>query len=562
MYDKIFLKNVSDLFHKKKYNEVVSEIDKNDHLLKNYPDLFNIRGVSKIIRLNKSKDDIILALKDFKNYYLYSKDNVKKIEAVSNFIATCVVNSKKYDDLISYFNKAKYLFEECENDVGYNEKLFISGVDLYKYLLDLSKAKKLLKELIKNKTNSKIVYCALGYLNNYNYDWDQKKYFNYSKKLVNFFPKHKVKKLSEINYTENKKIKIGFISKDFISNHSITWLIKKVLLNLNKNNFESFGISLSDDSFLNGSSLELKENFDNWLNFSKLTNKEIVSELQNQKIEILIDLMGLFHPDRIEIFNSRVAPLQISWVGYPNTVGCSNIDYLISDKNLIKKNEEKFYAEKIIKMSNIWNCHSGFQIKRELIKMPYKKNKYFTFGSFNNFLKVSDEVVEVWSKILKKVNNSKLILKSTLNVNRDTILEKFENYGVQNSVKFYEKEDVEDHLKSYKEIDIALDTFPYNGVVTTFESLWMGVPVIGMKGYNMNSRCGESILKNGNLEFLISENKVDYIEKVLLYIKNPNKLDNLRLNIHSNILNTPLFDSKKFSKDFEKKLFEVYIKPK
>ena len=155
-----------------------------------------------------------------------------------------------------------------------------------------------------------------------------------------------------------------------------------------------------------------------------------------------------------------------------------------------------------------------------------------------------------------------MILKSTLNVNRDTILEKFENYGVQNSVKFYEKEDVEDHLKSYKEIDIALDTFPYNGVVTTFESLWMGVPVIGMKGYNMNSRCGESILKNGNLEFLISENKVDYIEKVLLYIKNPNKLDNLRLNIHSNILNTPLFDSKKFSKDFEKKLFEVYIKPK
>lgn len=562
MFERLFLNNIHDLFNKKKFDEIILKINTNNQFLQNYPDLYNIRAVSRILKLNKNKTDIISALKDFENYFSYSKDNEKKIEAVCNFIATCVANSQKYDDIVAYFKDGEDLFKKCQNDVGYNEKLFKSGVDLYKYLLDLDKAKKLLKELIKNKTKSKVVYCALGYLNNYDYDWDQKKYFEYSKKSINFFSKYKLKKINEINYSENKKIKIGFISKDFTSNHSITWLIKNVLFNLDKNNFESYGISLTDDAFLKGSSLELKNNFNKWLNFSKFTNIEIISKLQDQKIEILVDLMGLFHPDRIEIFNSRVAPIQISWVGYPNTVGFPNIDYLISDKNLIKNDEDKYYYEKIIKMPNIWNCHSGFQIKRHYIEAPYKKNKYFTFGSFNNFLKISDEVIEVWSEILKKVNNSKLILKSTLNVNKNIIFKKFEKYGVENSIIFYKKEEVEDHLKNYNEIDIALDTFPYNGVVTTFESLWSGVPVIGMIGYHMNSRCGESILKNGNLEFLISKNKIDYIEKVILYTKNPDKLDNLRLNIYKNILNTPLFDAKKFTRDFENKLLEVYNKSK
>ena len=271
--------------------------------------------------------------------------------------------------------------------------------------------------------------------------------------------------------------------------------------------------------------------------------------------------MGLFHADRIEIFNSRISPLQVSWLGYPNTVGFSNIDYLISDKNLIKDGEEKFYSEKILKLSEIWNCHSGFEFDRKLLETPVKLNKYITFGSFNNFLKISNEVLEVWSEILKKTKNSKLILKSSLNVNNNIIYEKFKKFGVHNSIKIYESsnfKDIKDHINLYKKIDIALDTFPYNGVTTTFEALWSGVPVISMKGYNMNSRCGESILKNGKIDSLISENKKDYITKALYYSKNIDKLEELRLKIFNNILNSPLFDSKKFSIEYQNKLLSVY----
>ena len=561
MQDSFFLDNISKLFSKKKYNDVIIKIEKNNQFLENYPDLFNICGVSKLLKFDNNKNDIVSALQDFENYFLNSKVDNKKIEAVCNYIATCVANSNKYEDIIPYFSKAKKIFELCKKRIGYNEKLFISGVDLYKYLVDLYSAKQLLKELIKNKSKSKIVYSAFGYLNNYDYEWNLKEYFEYSKKIINFFPQHQSEILNKINYNENKKIKIGFISKDFKADHSITYFLKFFLLYFDKNKFETYGISLTDDNLIKDSSLELKNNFENWLNLSKLNNQEVINVLQNHKIEILVDLLGLFHADRIEIFNSRISPLQVSWLGYPNTVGFPNIDYLISDKNLIKDGEEKFYSEKILKLSEIWNCHSGFEFDRNLLEPPVKLNKHITFGSFNNFLKISNEVVEVWSEILKKTKNSKLILKSSLNVNNNLIYEKFEKFGVHNSIKIYESsnfKDIKDHINLYKKIDIALDTFPYNGVTTTFEALWSGVPVITMKGYNMNSRCGESILKNGKIDFLISEDKKDYITNALYYSKNIAKLEELRLKIYNNILNSPLFNSKKFSTEYQNKLLSVY----
>ena len=560
MQDK-FLEDINVLFSKKKFEEVVFKIKENSHILKNYPDLFNISGVSQILKLNYNKNDVISALNDFENYFLKSKINDKKIEAVCNYIATCVVNSQKYHEIILYFEMAKNLFEKCEQQVGYNERLYLSGIDLYKYTLDHDKNRKLLIKLIKNKTKSKIAACAYGYMSNYTYDWGLKDYFDYSKNFTDYFPKHKVKDINEIKYNENKKIRIAFVSKDFKANHSITWMIKDTLLYFDKNQFETFGISMTNDILLKGSSQELKNNFDNWFDFSKLKNDEIITKLQDFKIEILIDTGGLFYAERIEIFNNRVAPIQISWVGYLNTVGYPTIDFLISDKNLIKKDEEKFYSEKIIKMSNIWNCHSGFKFKREFSELPIKKNKYITFGSFNNFLKISDSVVEVWSQILKKINNSKLILKSSLNVNKNIILEKFKKFGVYNSIEFMETDqDIENHIKSYKKIDISLDTFPYNGGITTFEALWSGVPVIGMAGFNMMSRCGESILKNAKLKNLISMNKEDYVNKALYLSKNLRELEELRLKIFKDILNTSLFDSENFSINFQNKLLDIYKK--
>ena len=250
----------------------------------------------------------------------------------------------------------------------------------------------------------------------------------------------------------------------------------------------------------------------------------------------------------------------VSWLAYCNTIGFKNIDYLIADNNLIKS-EENHYSEKIIKLKDIWNAHSGFDFKRDFSETPAKKNNYITYGSFNNFLKISDETVYVWSEILKKSQNSKLILKSSNNSFPKRIIDIFKKNGVLNSIEFYNRVDypsINEHLNLYRKIDIALDTFPFNGVTTSFEALWCGIPVLTMSGYNFNSRCGSSILKNANLDQLISKNPEDYIVKALELSNNIDKLSILRRDIFDRILNTPLFDTKKFASNFGSSLLEIY----
>ena len=129
------------------------------------------------------------------------------------------------------------------------------------------------------------------------------------------------------------------------------------------------------------------------------------------------------------------------------------------------------------------------------------------------------------------------------------------------SVIFYDKRDTNlEHLNLYKEIDIALDTFPYNGVTTSFEAIWMGVPVLTMKGYNFNSRCGESINKNLNLNYLIAEDNKDYISKAIELATNKEKLIEIRDFIFENAINSSLFDQVKFSKNFYNSLENVFNK--
>ena len=161
--------------------------------------------------------------------------------------------------------------------------------------------------------------------------------------------------------------------------------------------------------------------------------------------------------------------------------------------------------------------------------------------------------------------NSKLILKSSYNYDTEIILKKFEKYGVSSSVEILNRQDyidLEDHLRLYENIDIALDTFPYNGVTTSFEALWSGVPVISMKGFNFNSRCGESILINANLKNFLALSEDDYIKKTIFFSKNISILEKERKKIFDNILDTKLFNNKDFSKDFKEGILSVYNRNK
>ena len=171
--------------------------------------------------------------------------------------------------------------------------------------------------------------------------------------------------------------------------------------------------------------------------------------------------------------------------------------------------------------------------------------------SYNNKIFSKKLSKTVWANILNRVNGSKLILKSSIKKDLNNFKLIFEKLGVIKSVVFLPKsKSFEDHIKSYNQIDIALDTFPYNGVTTSFEALWMGVPVVTMKGYNFNSRCGESINTNIQMQKLIAKNKEEYVSIAKNLANDKADLLKIRKKVFDTAISSPLFDKKKFSSNF------------
>ena len=176
---------------------------------------------------------------------------------------------------------------------------------------------------------------------------------------------------------------------------------------------------------------------------------------------------------RVNIFNTRICPLQISRLGFNNSTGLKAIDFILADTNTVQ-NEEKEYVTNIYKLPKIWNAHCGFEHKRIYNELPFKRKGYLTFGSLNNFIKINDEVLNTWIRILKKVKKSRIILKSSLFICEDVLRKKFMEEGLIDRVQILKKTNKNDflsHINVYNQIDLCLDTFPFNGVTTTFEAL-------------------------------------------------------------------------------------------
>ena len=393
--------------------------------------------------------------------------------------------------------------------------------------------------------------------NCYKENQSQKFFLKQAQLLNERLPKYDEKKLVKINKNKNDKIKVGFLSADIVGKHSITYFLKTILLKYDKKKYEIFLFlnNIKQDQTTN----IFKELVDKSFNIKDLNDIEAINLIRQNNIDIIIDLMGIMSENRIALLKNRLAPIQISWLGYCNTTGLKNMDYIISDRNLIYSSEEKFYTEKIIFLPKIWNCHSGFDLEIKKYPTPFNNNKYITFGSFNNFNKINLNVVEVWSKILKNVKNSKLILKSSRTINIDKLKELFKKNDVLESVSFLERNlSFEEHLRLYQKIDIGLDTFPYNGVTTSFEAIWMNVPILTMKGFNFNSRCGESINKNIGINYLIAKDEREYIDKAIELSKDVEKLTRIRNKIFNEVAPSSLFDKKKFSLEFFKSLETAY----
>ena len=559
MIDDEIKNKIKNLFKQNQFSKVL-ELTEKIGIEDRPAGLENIIGISKYNKKDLTLKDLQDALLCFERAFLKDKNSIHGFNGLLNIIKTGTKTCHVVNRFSEFLHKAVEYYLNIEKDYENNEEFLAAGHKLFSYLLDHDRVNEISKKILDSDLRSKYLRGVAVFENNYHKIWSQSDHLNIALKNSKYFSKLQIKDLDQINYQANNKINLGFISPDFERNHSTTYFLKDTIKYLIKNKFKISIFSIAKKNTKDQTQNELRSLSDAWFDVNDFNNQKLAELIQKEQINILVDLMGYTRAERLELFHSRIAPKQVSWLAYCNTSGLDEMDFLIADNNLILDSEEKLYSEKIIKLPHIWNSHSGFDFIRKLNKLPSLNQNIFTFGSLNNFRKISNDVVETWSKILHEVPNSKLILKSSTACDNDSLLNKFKKFKVDHKIEILRQLDFikkEDHLKVYNRIDLCLDTFPYNGVTTTFESLWMNVPALVLKGYNFNSRCGESIMKNAKCDYFIAKNKTEYVEKALYLSQNKEKLINYREKIFQTILSSSLFDTKKFTQNFQNLLLNL-----
>ena len=530
------------LFESKNYSKFEAQIER----LGNFEDLpiFLKMGYagSKTINSKSKKKDFLKASIIFEK--IYSDDN-KNLDALYNLI----LSSLKAEVSI-------YVLKHLDNFYKLNKKnpKIVEGLArIHFQLANMDLSVKYFSELVKLNPIYTIDGGRLSYLASMNYPSNirQSDYFNECKILSNKFEEYSSFPTYKIENNKNQRLKIGFLSADF-KDHSVNYFLKDIISKIDKKKFYLIGLSNLDVSKHHKIITKYyQKSFDEWFDIFDYSDKDLIDFIRSLNIDILIDLNGFTYGNRINVFAARSAKVQIGWCGYNNSLGIKNMDYLIADKNLIKKEEQNLYSEKIIFFPKIWNAMSKPENLPDVNDLPFKNDEKFKFGSFNSFKKISSDVIKVWSKILKN-SNCELYLKNSSGYNKElynNLKKKFEQEKVDlKNIFFLKRSEKNEFMKDYHKIDVALDTFPYPGVTTSFQAYLMGVPVLTMRGFNFNSRCGESININLGLNKFIAKNNEDYFKKSI-ELQEKKKLINLRSILRKKVLNSPLFDTDNFSKN-------------
>ncbi len=360
---------------------------------------------------------------------------------------------------------------------------------------------------------------------------------------------------------DKSPLRIGYISADY-KTHSVAFYIEPILANHDSSKFEIF--CYSDVQNPDPMTIHLKSLPFKWRSIVGMNNKKVSDMINEDGIDILVDLSGHAGKNRLPLFLRKPAPIQVTYLGYPNTTGLSTMDYRLTDALADLDDQDRYYTEKLYRLSDGFLCYRPPHQSPPISEAPMLTNGFVTFGSFNNLPKYSSDTIKVWSEILKAIPNSKIMIK-TKPFNDETVKTRYKNMFVYNGIDSNRllltghSPSMEEHLKSYNQVDIALDTFPYNGTTTTCEALWMGVPVITMAGKHHRGRVGVSLLSRIGLSGMIAENTEKYIALASFLAEDATRLSKLRMGLRTTIAQSPLCNSKSFTKTLEKAYRDMWV---
>ena len=351
-----------------------------------------------------------------------------------------------------------------------------------------------------------------------------------------------------------RRFRVGYVSPDF-RKHPVATFIEPVLAEHDRSAMEV--ICFSEVRRKDAVTRRLRRLADRWFDTAGITDQRLAGMIQTAGVDILVDLAGHTAGNRMPLFSLRPAPIQVTYLGYPNTTGLSTVDYRITDAWADPPGQtEDWHTEDLVRLDHGFLCYTPPEAAPEVGPPPHRETGSVTFGSFNNMAKFNAGVASLWAAVLKKVPESRLIMKfKTLSDPevRQTVIDAFGANGISSDRLSLHGflPSLADHFAFYNQIDIALDTFPYNGTTTTCEALWMGVPVVALAGRIHAARVGVSILTGLGLSELVAQIPEEYVQTAVALARDRLRLDAMRKGLRLRLQASTLMDGTGFTRRLE-----------
>ncbi len=505
----------------------------------------NLELVSKKSNFNKEVTDTLIDVACINQTYEvasnYLKIIIQKASQPEPYIRRqleIAIKLSKYEDAITAYQSLGRIGKKVSEDCGHENYLRMILCDWSRY----EETRKLLNS--QNFTDYFSPTQLLSLPSNSEQQFATAKKFasKYSSNLVSI----------KRDAFENRKIKVGYFSSDF-HNHATSYLVAEMFELHDREFFEIYGFSYGPEKN-DQLRARIKNGVDYFYDVNASSDDQIVELSRKLNLDIAVDLKGYGINQRINLFEQRLAPIQINYLVYPGTMGTSFHDYLIADKYVIPENQQKFYSEKVIYLDS---CYQVSDRKRPLSESSETKKFWglsqdaFIFACFNNNYKITPEILDIWSKIIIETPDSQLwLLEDNLTAKKNIIKEAKKRGIAKNRIVFAPRVDIPKHLARHQHIDLMIDTPYYNAHTTANDALWMGIPILTVEGDAFCSRVCGSLLRDVFLEELICKNLDEYQEKAIHLALNKNDLSRIKKHLVDRD-SFPLFDTLGKTKNIE-----------
>ena len=356
-----------------------------------------------------------------------------------------------------------------------------------------------------------------------------------------------------------ERLRVGLVSGD-LRGHPVGHFLESTLSRLNAESIElmAYPTQQKTDELTS----RIKPHFSAWQSIFGLSDEKAARLIHADGVQVLIDLSGHTAHNRLPVFAWKPAPVQATWLGYLGTTGVAEIDYLLGDPQATPPENDAHFSESVWRLPEVWGCFTPPDTAPAVAPLPALSAGCITFGCFNNLSKMTDQVVALWARVLKAVPGSRLFLKTKQLTNSEVgehTRQRFAAQGIAPDRLILEGASPRNLLlAAYNRVDIALDPFPYGGGTTTYETLWMAVPIITLKGDQFLSRCGLSLATAAGLPDWVADGEDDYVTKAVLHSQDLKRLAALREGLREQVRTSPLFDAERFSRNLERALWEMW----